>query len=309
MRLTVPLSMKGVQGRLTNATRLALAASPYDSVDALLEECVTTSIDALMRTHGALVWDAVGFDELRASVAAELEGDVLTVVRLVGDILAEARSIDRRITEPAPVAFGPALDDVAEQRGTLVYPGFVLATGRERLPDVLRYLQAITFRLDRLGDSVARDTARMAAVHAVDARFGAVLEAIPPGGPADAEITRIGWMIEELRVSLFAQPLGAAPGTSERAHPRRRRRDPVASSAGNRCDPLRERREKRSGTGRCPGIGRGSDRELAPVRFRWLVILLAAVATAPSRPRSPPRLPSARSSTGLVVPPAQRGGQ
>jgi ATP-dependent helicase HrpA len=56
----------------------------------------------------------------------------------------------------------------------------------------------------------------METVHAVDARFAEVLEAIPPGGPADAEITRVGWMIEELRVSLFAQPLGAAPGTSEK---------------------------------------------------------------------------------------------
>ncbi|HEY6532807.1 MAG TPA: ATP-dependent RNA helicase HrpA [Acidimicrobiales bacterium] len=216
LRLTVPLSMKGVQGRLTNATRLALAASPYPSVDALLEECVITSIDALMRTNGAPVWDAVAFDELRASVRAELEADVLAVVRLVGDIASEANAVDRRIGEPAAAAFGPALDDVAEQRGTLVYPGFVAATGRDRLADVLRYLQAISFRLDKLGQSVARDTKRMATVHAVDARFAEVLEAIPPGGPADAELTRIGWMIEELRVSLFAQPLGAAPGTSEK---------------------------------------------------------------------------------------------
>ena len=175
-----------------------------------------TCIDALMRSNGAPVWDAVGWDELRDAVRADLDADVLATVRVVGDILSEARSIDGRIAEVAPVAFGPALDDVAEQRGTLVYPGFVAATGRERLPDVLRYLEAITFRLDKLNESVARDAKRMATVHAVDARFAAVLEAIPPGGPADAEITRIGWMIEELRVSLFAQPLGAAPGTSEK---------------------------------------------------------------------------------------------
>jgi ATP-dependent helicase HrpA len=216
LRLTVPLSMKGVQGRLTNATRLALAASPYPSLDALLEDCVTTSLDALMRTHGAPVWDAVAFDELRASVRAELADDVVAAVRLVGDILTEAAAIDRRIGDPAAPAFGPALDDVAEQRGTLVYPGFVAATGRDRLADVLRYLRAITFRLGKLGDSVARDATRMATVRAVDARYAAVLEAIPPGGPADAELTRIGWMVEELRVSLFAQPLGAAPGTSEK---------------------------------------------------------------------------------------------
>ena len=216
LRLTVALSMKGVQGRLTNATRLALATAPYDSVDALLEECVLTSIDALMRRHGAPVWDAVAFDELRAAVRTALERDVVELVRVVGEVLAEARAIDRRLAEPAAAAFGPALDDVAEQRGTLVYPGFVAATGRDRLPDVLRYLQAITFRLDKLGESVGRDARRMATVHAVDARFAEVLEAIPPGGPADAELTRIGWMVEELRVSLFAQPLGAAAGTSEK---------------------------------------------------------------------------------------------
>ncbi len=216
LRLTVPLSLKGVQGRLTNAHRLALASSPYPSLDALLEDCVTCSLDALMRAGGAPVWDAVAFDELRAGVRAGLEGDVLAVARLVGDILVEVRGIDRRIEEPAPPAFGPALDDVAEQRGTLVYPGFVSATGRDRLADVLRYLRAVTFRLDKLGESVARDATRMATVHAVDRRYAEVLEAVPPGGPADAELSRIGWMIEELRVSLFAQPLGAAPGTSEK---------------------------------------------------------------------------------------------
>ena len=216
LRLTVPLSTKGVLGRLTNATRLALAASPYPTIEALLDDCTTCSLDALMRTHGAPVWHGVAFDALRAGVAAELEPDVLAVVRLVGDILTEARDVDLRLGEPAPASFGPALDDVAEQRGTLVYPGFVAATGRDRLADVLRYLRAITFRLDRLGESVRRDAERMARVHAVDARYAAVLEAIPPGGPADAELTRIGWMVEELRVSLFAQPLGAAPGTSEK---------------------------------------------------------------------------------------------
>ena len=183
LRLTVPLSMKGITGRLTNATRLGLASSPYDSVDVLLEECVITCIDALMRANGAPVWNAVGWDDLRAAVRDDLDPDVLATVRVVGDILAEARSIDGRIAEVAPVAFGPALDDVAEQRGTLVYPGFVAATGSDRLPDVLRYLQAITFRLDKLHESVARDAKRMATVHAVDARFAAVLEAIPPGRP------------------------------------------------------------------------------------------------------------------------------
>jgi ATP-dependent helicase HrpA len=219
--------MKQVQAQLTNATRLALATSPYPSTDALLEDCVICSLDGLMRAHGAPVWDATGFDELRASVQAELDDDVVALVRLVGAILTEAAAIDRRISEPAPVAFGPALDDVAEQRGTLVYDGFVLATGRDRLDDVLRYLQAITFRLDRLADAVTRDAKRMATVHAVDGRFAQVLEAVPPGGLADAEITRIGWMIEELRVSLFAQPLGAAPGTSEK-----RILDAIAAVAG-----------------------------------------------------------------------------
>ncbi len=216
LRLTTSLSLKGVQGRLTNPQRLALGWSPYPDTAQLLDDCVVCSLDGLMRTHGAPAWDGVAFEELRASVGAELEGDVLQVVRLVAAILAAAREVDRRIEEPAPAAFGPALDDVAEQRGTLVYAGFVSATGRERLADVLRYLEAIVFRIDGLGESHRRDGARMATVRAVDERFTAALETHPPGGPADAEITRIGWMIEELRVSLFAQPLGAAPGTSEK---------------------------------------------------------------------------------------------
>jgi ATP-dependent helicase HrpA len=89
-----------------------------------------------------------------------------------------------------------------------VHPGFVAEAGSDRLVDIARYLHAIEHRLDDLRQGSPRDRERMAQVHALEHRYGALIDAAPADGSQDAELEQIGWMIEELRVSLFAQALG-----------------------------------------------------------------------------------------------------
>jgi ATP-dependent helicase HrpA len=97
----------------------------------------------------------------------------------------------------ADPALQPARLDVAAQLGGLVHPGFVAATGAGRLPDVTRYLRAAAQRLERLPDAVAGDRDRMNAVNELESQWRAA------GAPR-----AVGWMLQELRVSQFAQGLG-----------------------------------------------------------------------------------------------------
>jgi ATP-dependent helicase HrpA len=92
----------------------------------------------------------------------------------------------------------PARLDVAAQLGGLVYQGFVSATGAGRLPDVARYLRAATQRLERLPDAVAADRDKLAVIHELEAELRS-----RPGAPRE-----VVWMLQELRVSQFAQGLG-----------------------------------------------------------------------------------------------------
>ena len=98
----------------------------------------------------------------------------------------------------------PARADVAEQVRRLVYPGFVTATGVGRLADVERYLRAAARRLERLPNAVAVDRDRMSAVHELERAYRVRLQA----APGAAGLREVPWMLEELRVSHFAQALG-----------------------------------------------------------------------------------------------------
>ena len=79
---------------------------------------------------------------------------------------------------------------------------------RARLADVERYLRAAARRLERLPDAPAPDLDRMRAVHELEAEHARVLAAWPPGKPLPAALREVRWMLEELRVSHFAQALG-----------------------------------------------------------------------------------------------------
>jgi ATP-dependent helicase HrpA len=140
---------------------------------------------------------------------------VLELLRGAEQVIAQWRPLTTRLAEPVPAPLRPAVDDLTAQVRALVGPGFVTATGRRRLPDLRRYLAAANHRLDRLAGDVARDGARMARVHAVQAELDAFVAGLPPGRRESDEVRQLRWMVEELRVSLFAQSLGTPYPISE----------------------------------------------------------------------------------------------
>lgn len=105
--------------------------------------------------------------------------------------------------------------DVRAQLDSLVRPGFVAGTGLPRLRDVQRYLRAALHRLERAATN-PREALLQDGIDGVEAAYADLLDSLPPTRRGSAEVTDIGWMIEELRVSLFAQTLGTAHPISEK---------------------------------------------------------------------------------------------
>jgi ATP-dependent helicase HrpA len=101
------------------------------------------------------------------------------------------------------------------QLSALIFPGFVAATGWRRLGDLVRYLRGIVHRLDRAPGDVGRDASRMEIVDRVSEDYEHVRAAIGPAARYRDDVKAVRWMIEELRVSLFAQPIGATIPVSE----------------------------------------------------------------------------------------------
>jgi ATP-dependent helicase HrpA len=214
---------KRVLASLSNSQKLALAQNPHGSVPALLEDCLAAAVDSIVAEHVGVdaVRDTATFEAALKSVRAHVAARVLQVVSAVEPVLALSAEVTKAVAglaNAAPRPWLPAtLADVRAQHGSLIRPGFVADTGLARLPDLQRYLRAILARLDR---AVAnpREGELQERIDAVEAAYGDVIERLGPGSPeATSDPARdVGWMIEELRVSLFAQSLGTAYAVSEK---------------------------------------------------------------------------------------------
>ena len=209
--LSMPSPARTVQRLLPTDTRLVLARSPYGSAAELLGDCITAAADQLMVDHGGPAWDEEGFAALRRAVEAGLVDTAVYVATVTGGILVVAGGIEQRLDGIRAAPLLPAVTDMRRQLAGLVFPGFVGATGVRRLGDVLRYLEAMERRLDKLAQGTRRDQELMERVQRLEAEYEDLCDA----RPRSAELEAVGWMLEELRVSLFAQTLGTAHPVSE----------------------------------------------------------------------------------------------
>jgi ATP-dependent helicase HrpA len=152
-------------------------------------------------------------------VRAHAAARVLAVVEAVEPVLALRGQVRRAIVALESGLAAPrtaaARADVRAQVDGLLRPGFVAASGVERLPDLQRYLRAALHRLERAA-TTAREPVLQESIDRVEGAYADLLDALPAQRRAAREVTDIAWAIEELRVSLFAQALGTAHPVSEK---------------------------------------------------------------------------------------------
>jgi ATP-dependent helicase HrpA len=197
--LTSPSPARWVADRLDNTARLVVTPD-------VLQDAAVAAVDALMAEGGGPAWDETGFARLRGLVAGSLAERTLAVVGQVVRVLEVARLLEPLTAVPLQ----PARADVREQLRRLVYPGWIAATGAERVVDVERYLRAAARRLERLPNAVAVDRDRMNAIHELERAYRERLTV----ASRPETLLEVPWMLEELRVSHYAQALGVRGGAS-----------------------------------------------------------------------------------------------
>jgi ATP-dependent helicase HrpA len=206
--LASPGPQRYLRDRLDGAAQLALAAAPHGDAGAVAADIVAAAADALIAQAGGPAWDPAGFERLRAHVAGNLAERALEIAGQVVRILDLSRDVQVRLESLTAPALAPARADIAAQLSGLVYPGFVHEAGAGRLADLERYLQAMIRRIERLPNAPAPDRDRMRVVHELEHEYRRRLDAWPAGRPLSQPLSEVGWMLEELRVSQFAQGLG-----------------------------------------------------------------------------------------------------
>jgi ATP-dependent helicase HrpA len=213
--LGAPSPVRYVSARLDGRAKLALTQNPHGSLAALLADCSAAAVDEIVAEAGGPPWDAEGFAKLADRVRTELNERVLELLRAAQQVLAVWTPLTARLVDPVPAPLRPAYEDVRAQVAALVGPGFVATTGRRRLADVRRWLAAAEHRLDRLPGDTARDGVRMARIAAVEAELRSFVDGLPPARRDTDAVRQLRWMVQELRVSFFAQALGTPYPVSE----------------------------------------------------------------------------------------------
>ncbi|MFD3460643.1 ATP-dependent RNA helicase HrpA [Nocardia fluminea] len=201
----IPTSTRAVTAGLPARDRLALSQNPDGSLDKLVEDCRVAAADELIAKAGGPVRTPEEFDTLVATVRPQLSTAVVALIRTVVPVLAAAQQARAALADTLETDIA---DDVRQQLEDLLFPGFVAEWGRVRLRELPRYLLAAAQRLESLPGSAVRDRQAMIEVDRMLAAYDKLVNALPPGRKNAREVTEIWWMIEELRVSLFAQKLG-----------------------------------------------------------------------------------------------------
>jgi ATP-dependent helicase HrpA len=214
--LQVPSGMRSIADRLPNQRKLAMSRSPYRSIGALLDDCAACAADQVIADAGGPAWDADGFARLMALARDTLPLATAQVVDAAAQVLEAAHEVEVRLQRAATPALAAALADARGQFAALIYPQFVSDTGLRRLPDLVRYLRAIGRRLDTAAQDPVRDADRTAAAREVTEAYQRAVAELPAARRSAPDVQAVRWMIEELRVSLFAQVLGTSGPVSEK---------------------------------------------------------------------------------------------
>ncbi|HEY0642987.1 MAG TPA: DUF3418 domain-containing protein, partial [Nocardioides sp.] len=199
---------------LDQRAKLALVGSPYPSVGDLLADLraglVGEVVDGLPVVRDEAAYDAV-LAAARDAVAAGTSPAVHDVMR----VLEGWRTTDKAISGRADLMTLPALTDMRAQVARLVAPGFIGEAGTTRLRDYPRYLAAVAHRRERLDQQVARDRQLMDQLSGLQEAWLHAVAALPDGQPVPQHLRDARWLLEEYRVSLFAQQLGTREKVSD----------------------------------------------------------------------------------------------
>jgi len=214
--LNIPSPLKYLQEKLPNKAKLGLYFNPFGSIADLLQDCIQAAcvhlveqylqlnkLTHLPRTEGDFVL-------VRDYVRAEISDTVLTAAIKVEQALSLRHDVAKKLKGSVPLTVIQSHGDVKQQSEQLVFKGFVSASGIDKLDNIIRYLKGILRRLEKLPIDPNQDRLKLIEVNKAVDKYNNVLSSQRKDKPIATEILDTKWMIEELRISLFAQNLGTS---------------------------------------------------------------------------------------------------
>ena len=208
--------MKYLQQSLPNKAKLVLYFNPFGQVKDLIDDCIACAVDAILKDQNRAQTE-VEFEAQKEKVRGELAETTLRITQLVEEILTLAYAVNKQLKGKIDLTMLVAQGDIKSQLNRLIFPGFACQIGEAKLPDLKRYIMALEKRLQKLQINPTQDRLHTIALNELESRYSAVCKTMMANENDNEKLAEIYWMMEELRVSLFAQQLGTAYPVSENA--------------------------------------------------------------------------------------------
>ncbi|MBI0155710.1 ATP-dependent RNA helicase HrpA [Gilliamella sp. M0364] len=206
--LNIPSPIKYLHEKLPNKSKLGLYFNSFGTVLNLIDDCIACGVDHLIEKNNQIIDNQQQYQQLLTYTKSHINETVVDIAKQVESILTLHFNINKKLKGRVDLSLAFALSDIKQQVSELVYKGFVAQTGYDKLPDIYRYLFAIEKRLEKLGSNMAKDRQAMNIIEEVKNEYQTWLNSLPENQKSLSKVTNIKWMIEELRVNLFAQQLG-----------------------------------------------------------------------------------------------------
>lgn len=194
--------IKYLEKNLPGLREMAMQYMSLGTQDELRDQLIATALDRACLQE-PLPADDASFHARRDEGRSRLNLLAQEIARLVGQILAEYAGLAKKLAQAKP--FPAAHADMQSQLAALVGKRFVVDTPYAQLAHFPRYLKGIALRIDKLKADPARDARQAAELQPLAQHYQRSVA--QRGGVADARLAEFRWLLEELRISLFAQEL------------------------------------------------------------------------------------------------------
>lgn len=203
--LNLPSPIQYLHETLPNKSKLGLYFASFGTVNELIDDCIAAAVDTLIQREGGMIWNESDFQSLLSRIKGDINPLVAEIAEQVQHILTQHFQINKRLKGYIDLSLAFSLGDIKKQLSHLIYNGFVSQTGYTRLADISRYLNAVEIRLEKLGQNSTKDAAAVRQITQVESAYQNVVDQLPESKHGLPDVVKGRWMIEELRVNLFAQ--------------------------------------------------------------------------------------------------------
>lgn len=205
--LNIPSPVKYLQEKLPNKAKLGLYFNPFGSINDLINDCILGACQYLVAQQQPIPRNEQQFNQCRDAVRADIADCVLQAAIKVEKVLSLAHDIRKKMKGKVGLNVIQSHADIKTQLETLVFKGFVTQSGYQRLDDITRYLNAMLRRLEKLPIDPNQDRLKMIEVEKANSALQDAMAKQRKDQPMPQALVDTRWMIEELKVSLYAQNL------------------------------------------------------------------------------------------------------